>query len=51
MAGYRNRSATFDLNGQNRLAEMNSNKSLSLREIADTTKRVSDAPPANIGGT
>ncbi len=36
MARCRNRSATFDLNGQNRLAEISSNKSLSLREIAPT---------------
>ncbi len=34
MAGCWNCSAAFDLNGQNRLAEINSNKSLSLREIA-----------------
>jgi hypothetical protein len=41
MAGCRNCSATFDLNGQSRLAEINSNKSLSLREVADATRRVS----------
>jgi len=45
MAGCGNCSATFALNGQNGLAEIHSIKSLSLREIADTTKRLS-APPA-----
>ena len=41
MAGCRNCSATFDLDGQDRLAETNSNESLSLREIADAIQRVS----------
>jgi len=41
MAGCRNCSAALDLYGQNRLAEINSDKSLSLREIAGVTKQAS----------
>ena len=36
-------SGTFDLDGQNRLAEISSNKRLSLREAADATEQVSAA--------
>ena len=39
MAGCENYFALFDLNGQNGLAEIDSDKSLSLREAADATKR------------
>lgn len=46
MGGCRNCSAAFDFNGQNRLAEINSNKSLSLREAVDTTRRAC-APPVH----
>jgi RNA polymerase subunit RPABC4/transcription elongation factor Spt4 len=50
MAKCRDCSGTFGLNGRGGLAEIDSSKSLSLRETADTTKRVS-APPASGGNS
>ena len=47
MAGCRNWSTTFDLNGPNRLAEISSNKCLSLRETADTKSGYYCATPPN----
>jgi len=42
-------SIAADRNGQNKLADMNLKKSLSLREIADTIRQAS-APPARCRG-
>ena len=40
MGGVRRRSKTAHLNEHNGLADMNLNQNLSLRDIADTTRRV-----------